>query len=67
MDKGKTCYICGKHIATKNELGLNKKLLGRQITRFFCYNCLAEQLEIETEELMVKIEEFKSQGCALFE
>ena len=27
---------------------------------------LAEKLEIEVEELMAKIEEFKSQGCALF-
>ena len=67
MEKNKTCYICGKSITAKNEIGLNKKLLGRQITKFYCYNCLAEQLEVESEELLAKIEEFKSQGCTLFE
>jgi len=66
VKKSKTCYDCGKHIAAKNEIGLNKKLLGRQITKFYCYDCLAKQLEIEVEELIAKIEEFKSQGCALF-
>ena len=67
MEKSKTCYVCGKYIAAKNEIGLNKKLLGRQITKFYCYACLAGQLEIEVEELITKIEDFKSQGCALFE
>ena len=63
----KTCVICGKEIVAKNEIGLNKKLLGRQIIKFYCYDCLAEQFEIETEELIAKIEDFKSQGCSLFE
>lgn len=63
----KTCYVCGKEIAAKNEVGLNKKLLGRKTIKFFCYACLAEQLEIETEELIAKIEDFKSQGCPLFD
>lgn len=63
----KTCYVCGKSINTKNEIGLNRKLLGRKITMFYCYDCLAEQLEIEVDELIAKIEEFKNQGCALFE
>jgi uncharacterized protein YlaI len=67
VKKSKTCYVCGKYITAKNEIGLNKKLLGRQITKFYCYDCLAEQLEIEVEELITKIEDFKSQGCALFE
>ena len=62
----KICFICGKEISEKNELGLNKKLLGRKTTKFFCYDCLAEQLEIKTEELIAKIEDFKSQGCSLF-
>ena len=66
MDK-KTCFVCGKEIVAKNEIGLNKKLLGRQIIKFYCYDCLAEQLEIKTDELIAKIEDFKSQGCTLFE
>jgi hypothetical protein len=63
----KTCFVCGKEIVAKNEVGLNKKLLGRKIVKFFCYNCLADYFEITTEELLAKIEDFKSQGCALFE
>ncbi|GHU57437.1 hypothetical protein AGMMS49975_23030 [Clostridia bacterium] len=65
--KSKTCYVCGKSITAKNEIGLNRKLLGRNINKFYCYQCLAEQLEIEIEALMAKIEEFKNQGCTLFE
>jgi len=62
----KTCYVCKKPIIAKNEIGLNKKLLGRKIIKFYCYDCLSEQLEITVEELIDKIEDFKSQGCTLF-
>jgi hypothetical protein len=63
----KTCYVCGRFINARNEIGLNRKLLGREITKFYCYGCLAEQMEIEVYDLMAKIEDFKNQGCALFE
>jgi hypothetical protein len=63
----KTCYVCGKAITEKNEIGLNKKLLGREVVKFYCCDCLAESLEVTTDELMAKIEEFRNQGCALFE
>ena len=66
MDK-KMCFVCGKEDLTKNEMGLNRKLLGRKVVRFFCYDCLSEHFEITTDELFAKIEDFKSQGCALFE
>lgn len=66
MDK-KACFVCGKENLAKNEVGLNKKLLGRQVVKFFCYDCIAEYFEITTDELLAKIEDFKSQGCALFE
>jgi len=62
----KSCYVCGKETLSKNEIGLNKKLLGRNIVKFFCINCLSNDLEITSEELLAKIEEFKAQGCKLF-
>jgi len=62
----RNCYVCGKEIIIKNIVGLNKKLLGRKIARFYCLNCLAEYLEVTPDELLVKIEEFKAQGCKLF-
>jgi uncharacterized protein YlaI len=63
----KKCYICDKDMLSKDEIGLNKKLLGRNIVKFFCSNCLANYLEITLEELLIKEEEFKAQGCKLFE
>ncbi len=62
----KKCYVCGKKCLTRNEIGLNKKLLGRNIDKFFCIECLADYLEVTVDELLDRIEEFKSQGCTLF-
>ena len=64
--ENKICYVCGKDSLTKNEIGLTKKLLDKKSKRFYCIDCLAEYLEVETEFLLVKIEEFKEQGCNLF-
>ncbi|GHV35602.1 hypothetical protein FACS1894187_08660 [Synergistales bacterium] len=61
------CFACGKKQISKNEIGLNKKMLGREIKQFYCLDCLAEYFEVTTEELLAKIEDFKLQGCALFE
>ena len=66
MEK-KNCYICGKEGLTHNEIGLNKKLIGRNIERFHCMDCLAEYLEISVEDLEERIQGFKDAGCVLFE
>ena len=63
---GVTCDICGKKNLSKDEIGLNKKMLGRDIKQFHCLDCFAEYLGVTTEELLAKIEEFKEQGCLLF-
>lgn len=67
MIKMAECYICGKKNISKNEIGLTKKLIGKSSKNFYCISCLAEQLEVTTEELQDKIEEFKNEGCKLFE
>lgn len=67
MIKMTDCYICGKKNISKNEIGLTKKLMGKSSKNFYCISCLAEQLEVTTEELKDKIEEFKNEGCKLFE
>lgn len=66
MEKKKTCYVCGKEDLNKNEIGLTKKLLDKNTKRFYCLDCLAEYLEIDTAFLFAKIEEFRQQGCTLF-
>ena len=63
----KKCYVCGKTPLPKNEIGLTKKLIDRKAMSFYCIDCLAEYLEVTSEELEAKIEEFKEEGCTLFE
>ena len=61
------CYACGKNPLSKDEIGINKKLSGKSVKKYFCIDCFAEQLEVSTEELLEKINEFKNEGCTLFE
>ena len=61
------CFICGKENLSRNEVGLNKKLIGRDIDKFHCMNCMADYLEISIEDLEERIHEFKDSGCALFD
>ncbi len=63
----KSCVSCGKESLERNEIGINKKLLGEQIENFYCMNCLAEYLGASVQDIMDKIEEFRDQGCKLFE
>ncbi len=61
------CYVCGKEPLTKNEIGLTKKLIDQKASHFYCINCLADYLEVSSDELIAKIEEFKDEGCTLFQ
>ena len=61
------CIICRQNNLSKNTVGINKKLLGEDIENFYCMDCLAEHLGCTVEELLEKIEEFKEEGCKLFE
>lgn len=61
------CIICGKECLEKNTIGINKKLLGADVENFYCMDCLADYLGCTVEELLDKIEEFKEEGCKLFE
>jgi len=63
--KQKTCTECGA-VLKKDEVALSQKMLGRAIISFYCINCLAAELDCNTEDLVVKIQEFKEQGCILF-
>ena len=63
--KQKACLECRAKLI-KDEVALTQKMLGRQITSFYCLKCLAIELDCEQEDLAVKIQEFKEQGCALF-
>lgn len=60
------CDACDKAALSKDEIGICKKLLGKETERFYCLDCLAQYLECDVDELLAKIEEFKQEGCTLF-
>lgn len=60
------CISCFKGNLEKDIVALNKKLLGKDVEKFYCLDCLAEFLNVTTDELLDKIEEFKDEGCTLF-
>ena len=62
----KTCYFCGKANLSKVEIGLYRKLVDKSPKFYLCLECLAEDMEADTEFLLVKAEEFKIQGCRMF-
>lgn len=61
--------VQGKHarLTKKNIINLNKKLLGRYQTEFFCLRCLCEELDCTEWYLYEKMQAFKEQGCTLFQ
>lgn len=63
--KKQYCIDCEKPLE-KNEIGLNKKLLGDSSKYCYCLHCLANFLDVTEEELKNKIEDFKAEGCKLF-
>jgi len=60
------CIACGKSDLDKDTIGINKKLLGEDISTFYCMDCLADYLGCEVQDILDKIEEFKEEGCKLF-
>ena len=61
------CISCGKQNLTKNTIGINKKLISEDLESFYCMDCLADYLGCEVQDILDKIEEFKEEGCKLFE
>ena len=63
MDYCKKCT----EILSHNEIGLCKKLCGKNLTEFMCINCMAEDFDVSTELLREKIDHYRSIGCTLFD
>ena len=63
--KKEICIDCGRQL-TKDEIALNKKLVSLDIKEFSCLDCLSVSFGCEVEDLKIKIDEFKEQGCTLF-
>ena len=63
--KIKKCSLCGSELK-KDWIALHKKLLDADATEYYCISCLADTFSCEIEDLEIKIEEFKDEGCTLF-
>lgn len=63
--KNKSCCECGEALS-KDEIALNKKLIDKNIKEFMCLDCMSEYFGCEVEDLQIKIDEFKEEGCTLF-
>lgn len=50
----------------KDEIALSKKLIDIDTEEFYCISCMAEYFGCDTDDLMIKIKEFKEEGCSLF-
>jgi len=61
------CVSCRKKNLSKNIIGINKKLLGSNVANYYCLECLSGYLDTSVEALQDKIEEFRDEGCKLFE
>lgn len=61
----KICCECGKKL-TKDEVALSQKLIDLDTEEFYCLPCMAEYFGCEEEDLVIKIQEFKEEGCTLF-
>ena len=59
------CCDCGKTL-TKDEIGLTRKLIDDEPAEYYCLTCMSEYLGCSIEDLQIKIQEFKEQGCTLF-
>jgi biotin operon repressor len=58
---------CGKTPLCNNEIGINRKLIDDKATSFYCLFCLADYLGASEQDILDKIEEFKDEGCKLFD
>ena len=63
----KSCVSCGKTPLMKNEYGICMKLFGEDTPELYCFDCLAEYLDVTVQDIFDKIEEFKDEGCKLFQ
>ena len=63
--KKRKCCECNKELS-KDEVAICKKLINEDTSEYYCLNCFSDYLGCSKDDLLVKISEFKEQGCILF-
>lgn len=64
--KDAACCKCNSPV-DYNVIGLNKRLIGRNTRQFMCLHCLAEFFGTTESAMQHKIDEFRDDGCPLFQ
>lgn len=59
------CVKCGREVVPLEE-SLTRKMISRGATQFLCKKCLAVKFSCTEERLDEMAEQFKKQGCMLF-
>jgi hypothetical protein len=62
----KTFCTCCKKPLHPDEEGLSIKLLGHNITEYYCIDCLGKRMGISPARLRDMIERYRDLGCQLF-
>ena len=65
MRRKSICIDCKKPLH-KDEIALSRKLIDPDTEEWYCLSCMAENFGCTQEDLRIKIQEFKEQGCTLF-
>jgi len=60
------CITCGREL-TLDEMGLSKKLINRGAAEHKCIACLSAYYQVGEQRLRELIEQYRAQGCKLFE
>lgn len=59
------CVRCEKELIPL-DLAFSMKLIGRQITKYYCRECLKKDFSLTDEDLARLKARFQAEGCALF-
>lgn len=62
----KKCNVCNKNVNATDLAAMNLKLLGEDTKSFYCQKHLCEKMNLNENDYMNYIQEFKNQGCVLF-
>lgn len=65
--RGIECAWCDAPITEKDVIGINRKLTREDTHVFYCLPCFAEYCGCTVEDLEERIEQFKEEGCKLFQ
>ena len=57
----------GFMLSIKTKIVQAESVETKNVINVYCIECLAEVLEVSTQDILDKIEEFKDEGCKLFE